>query len=120
VRELAAAARLSPTAQESVILATGETVTNAWVHGRPPVQLRAWGSGAGRLTVAVSDSGPGPHALVGMVPEPPESLSGRGMWLVHLLLADVHHRTDDGGYTVTFSVDGDATDLAAVRAPAAG
>ncbi|WNB87043.1 sensor histidine kinase [Cellulomonas sp. ATA003] len=57
---IAAASGLSPTARECAILATSETVTNASVHGLPPVRLRAW-SAPGRVTVAVSDGGRGPH-----------------------------------------------------------
>ncbi|WP_298459934.1 MEDS domain-containing protein [uncultured Cellulomonas sp.] len=104
VRDLAVRAGLSPTAQESVILATSETVTNGWVHGRPPVVLRAW-AGPGRLTVAVSDGGAGPDPLAGMVAQTAQAVSGRGLWLVHLLIPEVHHRRGEDGYTITFSVD---------------
>jgi anti-sigma regulatory factor (Ser/Thr protein kinase) len=106
-RDLAGTCGLSPPAQESVILATNEVVTNAWVHGRPPVLLRAWAGDRGRVTIAVSDAGTGPDPLVGLVPVAMDSTSGRGMWLVHLLVSDIHHRTSSDGYTVTFTVDGD-------------
>lgn len=134
VRELAVRAGLPRAAQEAVVLATNEAVANAHLHGRPPVVLRAWvtegagpgstdtsrsaagtsGSAAstagradpasGRLTVAVSDTGPGPHPLVGMVPVDRDGTGG-GLWIVHLLLPEVHHRTGPEGYTVTFAVD---------------
>jgi hypothetical protein len=68
------------------------------------------------VTVAVNDSGPGPHALVGLLPAPAASLSGRGIWLVHLLLREVHHRRGADGYTLTFTVDGDAATLPATDA----
>lgn len=109
VRALAARSGLSPTAQESVVLATSEAVANANEHGRPPVLVRAWVGDGGRLTVAVSDGGPGPHPLVGMLPETVHGSSPGGMWIVHLLLPHVHHRRGDEGYTVTFSVDGGMT-----------
>ena len=104
VRDLALRNGLSPTAQECVILAASEAVTNGWIHGRPPVLLRAWAR-QGQVTVAVSDNGDGPHPLVGMLAEPADSASGRGMWMVHLLLPEVHHRCDEEGYTITFTVD---------------
>ena len=112
VRDLALRSGLSSTAQECLILATSEAVTNGWVHGRPPVLLRAWAQ-PGQVTVAVSDNGTGPHPLVGMLAESPESSSGRGMWMVHLLLPEVHHRRDPDGYTITFTVDGDMARLTA-------
>ena len=112
VRELAVRSGLSPTAQECAILATSEAVTNGWVHGRPPVLLRAWAA-TGQVTVAVSDNGSGPHPLVGMLAGAPDSPSGRGMWMVHLLLPEVHHRRDPDGYTITFTVDGDMARLTA-------
>jgi anti-sigma regulatory factor (Ser/Thr protein kinase) len=106
-RDLATTCGLSPAARESVILATNEAVTNAWVHGRAPVLLRAWATEPGRVTVAVTDAGPGPDPLVGLAPGDPDSSSGHGMWLVHLLVSHIHHRTTPDGYTVTFTVDGD-------------
>jgi len=112
VRDLAVRSGLSPSAQECLVLATSETVTNAWIHGRPPVLLRAWAQ-QGRVTVAVSDHGAGPQPLVGMLPAPPDSPSGRGMWMIHLLVPEVHHRRCPDGYTITFSVDRDVALLAA-------
>jgi anti-sigma regulatory factor (Ser/Thr protein kinase) len=106
VHDLAIAAGLSPTAQESVVLATSEAVTNGWTHGRPPVEVRVWADRPGEVTVAVSDAGPGPDPLVGLLLAPPDSSSGRGMWMVHLILGDIHHRTSPDGYTMTFTVDG--------------
>ena len=68
--------------------------------------LRAWLERPGRLTVAVSDTGPGPHPLVGLIPDPAEGTFHRGgMWMVQVLVRDVHHRTGPDGYTVTFSVE---------------
>ena len=112
VGDLAVRSLLSPAAQECLVLAASEAVTNGWVHGRPPVLLRAWAHG-GKVTVAVSDDGTGPHPLVGMLPAAPDSPSGRGMWMVHLLLPEVHHRRGPDGYTITFTVDDDAPRLSA-------
>ena len=104
VRGLASEFGLTGDATEAAVLAASETVTNGLLHGRAPVLLRAWAD-AGRVTVAVSDAGAGPHPLVGLVPAALDGPSGRGMWMLHQLLADVHHRTGRDGYTVTFSVD---------------
>jgi anti-sigma regulatory factor (Ser/Thr protein kinase) len=106
VREVAVASGLSQQAQEAVVFATSEAVANAWTHGRPPVRVRVWAGDTDGLTVSVSDSGPGPDPLVGLVPAERHSLSGHGMWLVHLLLGDIHHRTAEDGYTVTFAAGG--------------
>jgi len=105
---LAATCGFSPTAQEAVILATSEAVTNASVHGRPPVLLRVWAVEPGRMTVAVTDAGTGPDPLVGLIRGPLDEPGGQGMWIVHLLVSEIHHRTSSDGYTVTFTVDGDA------------
>lgn len=108
VRDLAIRAGLPATAQEAAILATSEAVENAWTHGRPPVVLRGWLDEPGRVTVAVSDTGPGPHPLVGLVPQHTGGGFDRGgMWMVQVLVRDVHHRTGPDGYTVTFRVDGE-------------
>ncbi len=49
-----------------------------------------------------------------MLPVPSDSPSGRGMWMVHLLLPEVHHRVTVDGYTITFTVvDGEAARLVA-------
>ena len=112
VREIAVRSSLAPETQESVVLAANEAVTNAHLHGRPPVLLRVWVEPTGTMTVAVSDSGPGPHPLVGLVPGAADGSSAGGLWVVHLLLPDVHHRTSSDGYTITFAADG-ATSLPA-------
>jgi anti-sigma regulatory factor (Ser/Thr protein kinase) len=106
VRDLALASGLSQPAQEAIIFATSEAVTNGWTHGQPPVRVRVWAGEPGSMTVSVSDSGHGPHPLVGLVAAEPHGLTGHGLWLVHLLLGDIHHRSSEDGYTVTFGVDG--------------
>jgi hypothetical protein len=57
----------------------------------------------------VNDTGPGPHPLVGLLPASRSSLSGRGMWMLHQLLGDLHHRVGPDGYTVRFTVGERAT-----------
>jgi anti-sigma regulatory factor (Ser/Thr protein kinase) len=108
VQDLGTAVGLPLAAMQAAALAVSETVTNASVHGRRPVSLKAWTSGE-RLTVSVTDAGTGPHPLVGLRPASLDSPSGRGMWILHQLLSDLHHRTHRDGYTVRFSVGRETT-----------
>lgn len=104
IRELAHGCSLSPTQTELALLAVSETVTNAWRHGRPPVRLRAWAL-PDRLVVSVTDTGSGPDPLVGLLPVALHLDSGRGMWILHQVLDEIHHRCDGDGYTVRFAVE---------------
>lgn len=103
IRTLGTVIGLPGAAIEAAVLAVSETVTNSSLHGQGPACLKAW-TRDGRLTVSVTDAGAGPHPLVGLVPAPVNGGSGRGMWILHQMLGDVHHRTDHSGYTVLFSV----------------
>jgi anti-sigma regulatory factor (Ser/Thr protein kinase) len=90
---------------DNLVFATHEAVTNALMHGRPPTVLRLWAR-PDRVTVTVTDTGPGPpDPLVGLLP--PDPLNSRvpgpgprlGLWLSHQLV-DVAHRHDPDGYTI--------------------
>jgi anti-sigma regulatory factor (Ser/Thr protein kinase) len=90
---------------DNLVFATHEAVTNALMHGRPPTVLRLWAR-PDRVTVTVTDTGPGPtDPLVGLLP--PDPVSSRvpgpgprlGLWLSHQLV-DVAHRHDPDGYTI--------------------
>jgi anti-sigma regulatory factor (Ser/Thr protein kinase) len=92
---------------DKLIFATSEAVTNALMHGRPPTVLRVWAQ-PGRVTVTVTDSGPGPtesRAGPGPAQLPTDSAGGTstgpalGLWLIHQLV-DVTRRSDPDGYTV--------------------
>jgi anti-sigma regulatory factor (Ser/Thr protein kinase) len=92
---------------DKLVFATHEAVTNALRHGRPPTVLRLWAQ-PGRVTVTVTDAGPGPtDPLVGLRPsDPPASAAddlpagpALGLWLIHQLV-DVARRSDPGGYTI--------------------
>ena len=93
-------------AVDSLVVATSETVTNAWLYGRPPVTLRLW-VGDGRAVVHVSDTGEGPtDPLIGLLPPQDETAeSGRGLWITHQLDLDVTLIPSAGGFAVRFSAD---------------
>lgn len=104
LRELTVPVDLTSSQLQELLLAATETVTNAWRHGRPPVRLRVWSDPA-RVRVAVTDAGPGPHPLVGLLPPERHGDSGRGVWLLHQLMDEVHHHQHDDGYTIQFVLD---------------
>ncbi len=97
--------RLPPGETDNLVFATHEAVTNALLHGRPPTVLRLWAQ-PDRVTVTVTDTGPGPaDPLVGLLPPDPANRhgpgheAGFGLWLSHQLV-DVTHRRHPDGYTI--------------------
>jgi anti-sigma regulatory factor (Ser/Thr protein kinase) len=81
VREEAAKAGLSAEATEYLVVAVGELVTNALIHGLPPRRLSVYADGP-TLICHIYDSGPGladPLAAY-LVPER-NALRGNGLWL---------------------------------------
>ncbi|GLY93313.1 anti-sigma factor RsbA family regulatory protein [Actinoplanes sp. NBRC 103695] len=96
----AAVGILGEDALEDLVVAVSESVTNALVHGQPPVGLRVW-SGAGRVVVAVSDAGPGPKdPFAGLLPATDRSVGGRGLWIVHQSCDNVTAETSPDGFTL--------------------
>src|SRR5215469_10319512 len=93
--------RVPDPALGDLLLATTETVTNALLHGRPPVTTRIWAA-PGRIVVRVDDHGPGPaDPLAGLIP--PANLAedpGLGLWVTHQLDIDVALIHRDNGFTV--------------------
>jgi anti-sigma regulatory factor (Ser/Thr protein kinase) len=85
---------------ETVVLLTSETVTNAIVHGGPPVHLTIRVSAAG-IRVDVTDSTTAPPVIV---PAQPDATGGRGIQLIDALATrwGVERRT--GGKTVWFEI----------------
>lgn len=85
--------------RDDLLLCVSEAVTNAHMHGRPPITLRAWAA-ADRVVVHVGDHGPGPSSwLTGLVPSASAEYGGRGLWIAHQLL-DVAYLSRPGGFTV--------------------
>jgi len=96
---------------DKLIYATHEAVTNALQHGRPPAVLRLWAQ-PGRVTVTVTDAGPGPtDSLVSdFIAEPstdtadePVGEPALGLWLIRHLV-DVARRSGPDGYTLRLTV----------------
>jgi anti-sigma regulatory factor (Ser/Thr protein kinase) len=87
-----------------LLIATSETVTNAAMHGQPPVSVRAWAAGP-RMLVVVNDRGPGPDdPYLGLSPTASalEGNGGFGLWLAHQLV-DVTYEHGADGFTVRLS-----------------
>jgi len=100
-RRLVAAAGLSAEAEEGLVGAVSEVVTNAALHGEPPVRMRGW-VGSGRAVITVSDAGSGPTDLqVGMRPMPRDpGEGGFGLWLARQMCSELAMGVVDGGFTV--------------------
>lgn len=95
---------LPPEQLDDVILATSEVVTNAILHGKGPVQVRAW-IGNTAVRVEVSDAGqrdPQPATGIGNDQE-----AGRGLLIVDIVTTrwGALPTTPGPGKTVWFEVD---------------
>jgi anti-sigma regulatory factor (Ser/Thr protein kinase) len=100
-----AAGVLSPAALGDLAVITSELVTNAHVHGGPPVTVEAW-VGPGAVELRVTDNGPGPaDPLAGWRPPPIDRVGGRGLWLALQLGADLAVHTVDGVTVASCIVD---------------
>jgi anti-sigma regulatory factor (Ser/Thr protein kinase) len=98
VGALQAIAMLTDEDLHGMILSVSEAVTNAIVHGRPTVRVRAWAQW-GRIVTTVSDRGAGPaDPVAGLMPggEP----GGFGLWLAHQLCAYVSLQRGREGFTI--------------------
>jgi anti-sigma regulatory factor (Ser/Thr protein kinase) len=100
VEDIASRTWLAPEEVERLVIAISEAVTNAILHGRPPVTVKVWAS-AERMVVTVHDRGEGPQgAQHGLVPGPNAASGGGGygLWLIHQLLPITYHREE--GFTI--------------------
>jgi anti-sigma regulatory factor (Ser/Thr protein kinase) len=106
VAQLAEGTGIDPTDVADFLVAASEAVTNATLHGRAPVELRAW-STKGRLVVCVSDRGSGPeNPLTGLDPVRRATVGGFGLWLIEQLCSQVGYRYDEHGFTVQLTAGG--------------
>ncbi|MCE0763034.1 MEDS domain-containing protein [Pseudonocardia kujensis] len=98
----AARERVDPATATELLFAVSEAVTNARLHGRPPLTVTGW-TDAARILVRVHDAGPGPpDPLTGLVPAPRGSTgAGLGLWLSHQLTnIDIALLTGADGFVV--------------------
>jgi anti-sigma regulatory factor (Ser/Thr protein kinase) len=119
VARLATLAGVPDQSTQDLVLAVSEVVTNACVHGRPPVPVEAW-AGRNRIVVAVRDGGAGPvDPFVGLLcPDREPGRGGFGLWLAHQLCADVRLGLDEHGCFVVRLVSGVADGAPLNDAPA--
>jgi anti-sigma regulatory factor (Ser/Thr protein kinase) len=97
VAALARTTALDRETAENLVFAASEIVTNAVLHGRPPVVLRAW-SALHRIVVAVTDHGSGPaDPFSGYLRDPGGAL---GLWLVRQLCSRVTMVRERAAFTV--------------------
>jgi anti-sigma regulatory factor (Ser/Thr protein kinase) len=76
---------------ENLVVGVSETVANAVLYGRPPVQVKMWAV-PDRLLVTVTDQGPGPQdPFVGLLPgrSSEAGFGGLGLWITHQLCDQV-------------------------------
>ena len=101
VARVAGRATLSNEDAEGLLLGVSEAVTNAYVHGRPPVTLRAW-SARDRVVVTVSDTGPGPaDPFAGFVPVGRDpGAGGFGLWVTRQVCGQVDAIRTAEGFTL--------------------
>jgi anti-sigma regulatory factor (Ser/Thr protein kinase) len=101
VQQLIDTTALSARDAEGLVGAISEVVTNASLHGRPPVELRGWVR-HGAVTVTVTDRGDGPaDPEVGHRPAEREAGGGGlGLWLARQMVAELVMGHDTAGFTV--------------------
>jgi anti-sigma regulatory factor (Ser/Thr protein kinase) len=98
------AAQLEPIQVEHLVFGVSEAVTNAVLHGRPPVRFRLW-TAPDRIVATVSDRGDGlSDPFAGLLPVSDPSSAGLGLWLTHQLCSHVTHDTTDDGFTIRLVV----------------
>jgi anti-sigma regulatory factor (Ser/Thr protein kinase) len=109
VARLAAHAGIAP---DGLVTAVSEAVTNAHLHGRPPVTLRAWSS-PGRVVVTVTDAGAGPSdPFIGLLPPDLDSTHGRGLWIAHHFCTFLAISASENGCVVRMIKEADASSVA--------
>jgi anti-sigma regulatory factor (Ser/Thr protein kinase) len=92
--------RLSAEQASGLELAVSEVVTNAIVHGYPPVVLHAWLPGPGGVVVTVHDAGTEPARPLGDSLPGPGADGGRGRWICRRSVDRIDDRCDADGYVV--------------------
>lgn len=87
-----------------ICLAVNEIATNAILHGRPPVRVRAWFDDP-TILFEVTDGGSGlSNPLQGFIPPDADQVNGRGLWLARQLADRLEISTTDDGTSVRVAV----------------
>nr|BFE57878.1 hypothetical protein GCM10020063_024040 [Dactylosporangium thailandense] len=82
------------------VAAVNEVLTNAYVHGTPPVDVAVWVT-RGRVECRVTDRGPGfRDPLAGYRPAPGGTRSGNGLWLARQASDELTAWAGPDGFTV--------------------
>jgi len=96
--------KLAPTDIDSLVLGVSEAVTNALIHGRPPVRFRLW-LAPDRIVATVTDRGDAPaDPFAGLLPVTDTCSAGLGLWVIHQLCSHVTLDTTDHGFTIRLVV----------------
>ncbi|GAB2989996.1 sensor histidine kinase [Amycolatopsis acidiphila] len=100
VRVALAPTSIEPARAEDFVMAVSEAVTNAFVHGKPPLRLRIWRH-LDRAVVTVTDGGEGPVDLfTGLVAARESRSAGVGLWMAYQICRHVSMYGDDEGFVV--------------------
>jgi anti-sigma regulatory factor (Ser/Thr protein kinase) len=106
VAALAEITELDRSAIEALSLAVGEVATNAIVHGKPPILLRAWIL-PDRVVVSLLDHGSGPaDPFVGMLPLDTAPSGGLGLHVVYQTCSLVTMSRTASDFTVHLTMRG--------------
>ncbi|MBW0101329.1 MEDS domain-containing protein [Pseudonocardia sp. KRD291] len=93
-------AHLPPHRVEAFVFGLSEAVSNAFLHGVPPVRVRLW-SGRGHAVAAVTDTGPGPSSpFAGLLPDPTALSGGLGLWTTMQVCPYVTFEHSPEGFTL--------------------
>lgn len=105
VAEHAARVGLAAPRCDELTVAVNEAVTNTVEHGPGTGTLRIW-AGRGLLTCEVHDTGRIAEPYLGLMPPPPTSPRGRGLWLIRQLPDRTRLWSDDTGTTIRMTMGG--------------
>jgi DcmR-like sensory protein len=99
---LAGSTDLDHDSADALRLSVAQVVKNAFVHGRPPVCLKAWWA-LDRVVATVTDAGRGPaNPYVGLLPTHPEADfdQANSLHIVNRALTELSMFAHAGGFTV--------------------
>jgi anti-sigma regulatory factor (Ser/Thr protein kinase) len=103
VMRAVAAAGLDPRRTHGFLVAVNEIVTNALTHGVPPAIVEVIATPTA-IRVRVHDRGSTFAKRDGPVPQAPDQLHGRGLWMASQLTDELRVDSDTDGTTVTVTV----------------